>query len=141
MKLIIIFVTMMAAILPVVAKDQEYEENRLNFLGGSYIIIGKHYKSKQAYQGTATISSTGKSLKITKHINKQTIIGTGNIERAIFADVDVLRMRWLEDKQKLESTCLFQGDLDNYARISCYVYPLKKDISKPGLEAWFIDNI
>ncbi len=35
---------------------------------------------------------------------------------------------------------LWRNDLDNYARISGYVYQLGKKILKPGLEALFIDH-
>jgi hypothetical protein len=139
-KLIIIHTIIAMITIPATAKDVEYKEEAHNFLAGSYLIIGKHYKSKQAYHGKATLSLNGNELKLTKHINEQIISGNGKVERAIFADVDVLRMKFNEHENELEATCLFKGDLDNYARITCYIYPPDMNIDEPGLEAWFIDR-
>lgn len=125
----------------VFAKDVEYRKNTYNFLIGNYLIVGKYYKSNITYYGKATIAINGDNLKITKYINKQRMNAVGKIERALFADTDVLRMHFMEHQQPREGTCLFQGDLDNYARISCYIYPPHSDTSDPGLEVWFINRI
>ena len=34
-------------------------------------------------------------------------------------------------------TCLVSGDLDNYARLTCYWWHEGSDMKRPGLEAMF----
>lgn len=128
------------AISSTFAKDIEDNESVHNFLVGNYLIIGKYYEAETTYYSKATIMTNGDGLKIIKHINKRKFSGIGKVERAIFADAPVLRMNFTKDKQPQEQTCIFRSDLDNYARISCYVYPPRSDTNDPGLEAWFIDR-
>jgi len=79
-------------------------------------------------------------LKVRRSINGQVIYGTAAIETALNGDARVIRIRFRENQIFYEQTCLSQSDLDNYARISCYLYRLDKSTTEPGLEALFHDH-
>lgn len=113
--------------------------NLLNFFVGTYNIVGKSYESNQTYLGEVDMAIQGKSLKVTRRISGKKIIGKGFIELTVVGDPqEVLRIRFKEANSSYEETCLWHGDLDNYARITCYLYRPEIQTENPGLEAYFI---
>lgn len=124
-----------------VAVANETESDFLaDFIIGEYLLIGKKIDSDQTYFGRLKIYTTAEGLKITRTINKKTIIGDAAIETALAGEANVLRMRYIENNASYESTCLIQSDLDNYARISCYLYQPHITTDHPGLETLFINH-
>jgi hypothetical protein len=111
------------------------------FLIGKYLLIGKAIDSQETYQGKMEIYSDKDLLRIKRSINGTVVYGTAAIERAEMADgAEVLRLRFNENGMDVEEACLMRVDLDNYARISCYLYYPGKGTDAPGLEAMFNDH-
>jgi hypothetical protein len=78
---------------------------------------------------------------VTRVISGERITGVGKIEHALGPDeANVLRVRFTRNGQEYEATYILQSDLDNYARLSGYVYQPGKHTSDPGLEALFIEH-
>lgn len=103
-------------------------------------MVGKALDSENTYHGKVKIKNNNGELKVLRHINERTIEGTGTIESAVNGDTRVLRIRFDENKTQYEKTCMVGSDLDNYARISCYLYQPKIKTNEPGLEVLFNDH-
>lgn len=110
------------------------------FFVGEYLLVGKALDSKQTYSGKVTIYLDDDALKLKKIIAGQTIIADVALEATAGGDSKVLRMRYQQAGVNYEQTCLWQSDLDNYARISCYLYQPQKQTRDPGLEVLFYDR-
>ena len=120
------------------------DESRKGFLAdfvlGKYLLIGKKVDSPETYYGHVEIYSEKDELKVKRSIGETLIHGRAAMESALHGDAMVLRMKFDEDGVSYENTCLVQSDLDNYARISCYLYQPGITTMNPGLEALFIKN-
>lgn len=140
MKKFIYLVLLMILCIQVQAKESEQDNALLGFVQGNYTLIGKVAGNDQTYLGEVSISSTDNGLKVIRTISGKKVIGTAAIEYALGGDVAVLRMRFSENKQNYESTCMIDSDLDNYARLSCHLYQANGRSKEAGLEALFIKN-
>lgn len=107
---------------------------------GKYILIGKAIDSGRTYLGKVEIYARDETLFVNRQIEGQSITGTAAIEPVLNGEAKVLRIRFSENGKAFEETCLFNGDLDNYSRISCYLYQSGVDTINPGLEAFFHDH-
>jgi hypothetical protein len=122
---------------------QEATETELlyGFLAGSYHVMGKKPDSRETYLGRVTFTAKTDHLEVVREIGGRTVKGIGKIESALAADeAQVLRVRFEENGRKYETTYLWRSDLDNYARLSGYVYVPGVRTESPGLEALFIDH-
>ena len=112
-----------------------------DFVEGKYHLVGKSLDSEETYYGNVElVASHGNRIKVRRTISGITIMGIGAIEKETADNVNVLRIRFEENDVKHEETCMIDGDLDNYARITCYLYQPGVSTSNPGLEALFIDH-
>lgn len=109
-------------------------------LPGSYILVGKALDSEKTYVGKIVIEGVKSGFKITRVIAGKSVYGNGKIESAAGGDAKVLRIRFNEGGSDYEQTCMIGADLDNYARISCYLYRPGVETLNPGLEVLFIDH-
>jgi len=109
-----------------------------SFVQGNYEIIGRLPDSDTLYTGIAIIRGEKGQLQMVRTINGQTINATARIERAAIAETWVLRAQFSVNDVIYEAAYLIHSDLDNYARLSGYIYQEGKHTKKPGLEAWFI---
>lgn len=107
---------------------------------GEYTVVGKTVDSDQTYHGEVSISQQDNILVVKRNINGKQTVGKGAIESAVGGDAKVLRIRYAENNINYEETCLVGSDLDNYARISCYVYQKAGKTKQPGLETFFIKH-
>jgi hypothetical protein len=107
------------------------------FMDGSYVVIGRLPDSKQTYQGTLDITTSNQVLNVARVINAQKIIATGKFETTS-ENARVLKLNFDGKGKKYEESCLVMSDLDNYARVTCYVF--EKTTKKVGLETWFSDH-
>ena len=120
-------------------------DSLLDYLTGSYRLIGKELDSSKTFLGRVIISRKGNQLEILRTINGITVKGAGNIETAPLTSSRVLRMRF-SGTSKFEGTYLFHSDLDNYARITGYLYKVDPktgvpiDTKNPGLETLFPES-
>jgi len=112
----------------------------MDFLPGTYTLIGRAIDAETSYTGKAIIIPQQQGFAITRRIGSKTVEATGRIEQATADRLDVLRLRFSEGDQALEATCLIGSDLDNYPRLSCQLYRSDGSTQRPGLEAWFIQH-
>ena len=111
-----------------------------DFLLGKYLLVGKGVDTGQVYTGKVEIFREKSELRVKRIIGNKVVVGSAAIESALGSDANVLRFRYNEGGKKYEQTCLWLSDLDNYARISCYLYKPGVHTINPGLEALFHDH-
>ena len=106
---------------------------------GDYVVVGKKADSQAAYTGRLTFRPRGERLAFTRTVEGHTVRGTATLEMTVVGDpAPVLRMRFVQDGQKLEATFQWMFDLDNYARFTGYVYRVDGVTTKAaGLEMLF----
>ena len=115
----------------------------LDYFTGSYRLVGKELDSDKAFIGRIVINRKDKQLQVLRTVNGITSEGVGRLEIAPLASSRVLRIRFTSGNNKFEGTYLFHSDLDNYARITGYLYKIDPktgipiDTKNPGLEALF----
>ena len=107
---------------------------------GNYLLVGKAPDSEFTYHGKVEIKEVNDALLVLRDIDGEVCNGSAAIEPALDGDANVLRIRYSEGGVDYEQTCLVSTDLDNYARISCYVYHPDVHTSQPGLEVLFHDH-
>lgn len=113
-------------------------ESLAAIMAGEYVVVGKHPESDETYLGRIVLQQNGKGFDVTRTIAGHIAKGTASFETAGGSDhIPVLRMRFVEDGKELEGTYQWKSDLDNYFRLTGYVYALKELTENPGLEALF----
>jgi hypothetical protein len=111
-----------------------------NFLAGSYALIGRFPDSNMTYTGKIVLMKSGDYLEVIRTIKNRVTKGTGKIETAAPDKIKVLRIRFVDENKSYEGTYLIGSDLDNYARLTGYLYLKEGSTKEPGLEAFFIDH-
>lgn len=132
----IFFVSNACAQARVKAQENEF---LYGFLKGSYQVIGRLPDSSKTYTGTVVLKNEGDRFEIIRMIEGAMIKGTGKIETATAEKIKVLRVHFIEKNKHYEVTYLIHSDLDNYGRLTGYLYLQKGQTKIPGLEALFID--
>lgn len=141
MKHIMIIMTLIFSAQLVAADDSTNHEFLYGYLSGTYWVVGKKLDRTETYQGKVIFDGKSDHLNVTRAIQGEVVKGIGKIEHALGSDaVNVLRVRFKDKGQEFEITYLWRSDLDNYARLSGYVYQPGKQTDTPGLEALFIDH-
>jgi len=107
-------------------------------LVGHYECIGRWPDSNHTYAGRVEVSKAPQGITITRTIDGQQIEASGKFGTATPDASRVLRVTFIQNGERYEQTCLVSADLDNYARITCYLYSNKT--TKVGLESWFPDH-
>lgn len=109
------------------------------FLPNTYHLIGKEVDSNTSYFGEATITLVDNKLQLIKNINGKQTLAEITITKAYFVGAEMVIIGFL-DKPQLEQSCLAQFDLDNDARLTCYIYTTDRHTTNPGYEAYFPTN-
>ena len=107
---------------------------------GKYLIVGKAIDSEKTYIGKISIVKDKDTLQVIRTIDDLQVTGSASIETAIGGDAKVLRIRFKEQEKKYEETCMVSSDLDNNARISCYLYQPNVTTNDPGFEVFYNDH-
>lgn len=116
-------------------------ESLCQFLSGDYTVIGKDLNGEKTYRGKMKLTAKDDHLTVLRIIRGKKIQGIAKIEKALGPDAGkVLRVRFHHEGKDYEATYLWHSDLDNYPRLSGYVYEKGKTTSDPGLEALFIEH-
>jgi hypothetical protein len=115
------------------------DEDLYGFLVGRYQIVGRYPDSSATYTGTVVVSMGDSLLDIERTVGGVSVQGTGRIVPVTSDRIKVLRIRFTDQGRPFEGTFLIAGDLDNYGRLSGYIYSPENETRLPGLEAWFID--
>ena len=121
------------------AQDRE-EEFLYSFLQGTYQAIGRWPDSNENYSGKVVLKSKGDHLRVHRTINGKVVEGVGQIDTATADKVKVLTVEFSQEGREYMATYLIDSDLDNYARLSGYIYLKTGKTKSPGLEALFIDH-
>lgn len=140
MKKIVIIILLVFFPFITFADDENNHEFLYDYLSGTYIVIGKELESERTYSGKIIFESKKDHIIVKRIINGESIQGIGKIEHTRLDKVNVFRVRFKKDGKDFEITYLWMNDLDNYARLSGYVYQIGKKTLKPGLETLFIDH-
>jgi hypothetical protein len=111
-----------------------------DFILGKYLLVGKGVDTQQTYTGEIIIYRDDKGLKLIRMINGQSTVADVGFETTLGGDKEVIRIRFKQADKSYEETCLWQSDLDNYARISCYLYHSGNNTKDPGMEVMFHDH-
>jgi len=109
-----------------------------NYLVGSYECIGRWPDSNKTFSGRVEISKAAEGVKMTRMIDGEKIEAVGKYGTATPDKIPVLRVKFNQKGKAYEETCLISSDLDNYPRITCYLYTEKT--KKVGLETLFPDH-
>ena len=127
------------AATPVWAQDDETGD-LIGFLQGTYRLVGQWPDSDETYQGVVVMKSQGDRLAIQRTINGQMVQAVGRISKATADEIKVVTVTFSHRNRDYEATYLIHADLDNYARLTGYLYQASGKTVKPGLEALFIDR-
>lgn len=73
-------------------------------------------------------------------IGNRAVKGTGKIETVTPDKIKVIRILFESEGKDCEATYLIGSDLDNYGRLTGYVYFKGGEAKTPGLEALFIEQ-
>lgn len=111
----------------------------LDFMQGRYDAVGRFPESAKTYSGKVTLEVVGDSMKVTRVIGGKTIVGWGKLETATADKIPVFRVRFTDQGKKWEITYQVHTDMNNYARLTGYVYPPGTFTETPGLEALFAE--
>jgi hypothetical protein len=129
-------------ILLFVAEPETLAENDTDFLydflKGSYELVGRWPDSNETYSGKIILEKDREHLRVVRLINGKKIAGIGRIETATSDKVKVLRIRFKQEEREYEGTYLISSDLENYGRLTGYLYLKNGKTKYPGLEAFFI---
>ena len=110
----------------------------VNIMQGDYVIVGRKPDSLATYTGRLTFRARGEKLGFTRTVDGRTVRGVATLETTAIGDpAPVLRMRFVQDGQRLGATFQWMIDLDNYARFTGYVYRADDTTKAPGLEMLF----
>jgi hypothetical protein len=107
---------------------------------GQYILVGKALDAEATFSGKVVIRKSGDGFTVKRTVDGRNIVGQGAIETALNGDAEVLRIRFSDNGLDYEETCMVGSDLDNYARISCYLYHPGAHTMNPGMEVLFHDH-
>ena len=108
----------------------------LGFLAGDYRLVGQKPDSGAAYLGRLTLRETGGAFSVTCVVAGVASPRTASIETT-GEGLPVLRMRFSQEGVDYAATYLWQTDLDNYPRLTGYVYRAQGETKSPGLEVLF----
>ncbi len=128
---------------PLLSSEQEAIRIPAEFVVGSYEVIGRYPDSEQLYSGTVEINvsdTESNALSITRTIGGIATRGKGTITTTTSDAIVVMRVEFEEEAGMLEATYLIASDLDNYARLTGYVYAEDERTSLPGIEVLFNDH-
>lgn len=111
-----------------------------DYIVGSYRLIGKAPESNNTYYGTIEFRKISNKLHVIRTINNTMTHGNAEAEQVLHGETEILRIKFSEGGIDYEETCLIDSDLDNYARLTCYLYRRGEKTKEPGLEAYFITH-
>ena len=112
------------------SENSSEEDSLYAFLEGTYHLIGRLPDSNKTYFGKVVLKKTDDALQVARVINGKEIKGVGKIEAATADKIKVLRIIFIDENKNYEATFLINSDLDNYARLSRYLYVIQRGAGK-----------
>lgn len=118
-------------------EEHNTTEFLFDFIQGTYSVIGRLPDSPRLYSGIINLKRQDGQFQVTRRIDGETRTGNAKLELATADRVNVLRARFKIDGIEYEATYLISADLDNYARLSGYVYKTDRSTRTAGFETLF----
>ena len=142
MRMRILGLVLLLAATPARAhEDPDGHAFQLDYLAGRYVLVAKALDGDETSLGALGLARSGRKLSGHRTVGAARMPVSGIVEHPTCCEgTHVLRLRFQQDGQEREATYLWQGDLDNYARISGYVYEPGKRTDWPGMEVLFRDH-
>lgn len=137
-RIVSILIALLATAVLFPSSADEISPDMYDLLVGEYYLLGKMPDSDKIYLGEVTFERTDEGLGMTRHINGEELAGSARFETATTDNVPVLRIRFSDEESDYEGTYSWSMDLDNYARMTGYIYRPGKTTEDPGMEALFI---
>jgi hypothetical protein len=136
-----VLLAILPAGLSVFAADSAKDIPPSDYFVGQYEMIGRRPDSYSTYSGTIKIEERSPGqFSIVRKIDGRTTTGTAFLDHADppAESPSVLRIRFDENGKEFEGTFLWRSDLDNYPRLTGFIYRRGGAKTKSaGLEAWF----
>ncbi len=108
---------------------------------GEYVLIGRKPDSGATYSGRVIFQQNKQkpdTFDVTRIVDGQTVCGSAFFDSVAGSDkIPVLRMRFSQERRSYEGIYRWTSDLDNYFRLTGYVYQSGGSAKSPGLEALF----
>ncbi len=104
----------------------------LGFLAGDYRVVGQDPNSGAAYAGRISLREHDGKLEATRTVGGVSMHGTATLDTTA-ERTTVLRLRFALAGVEYEGTYLWRSDLDNYPRLTGYVYRSHGPTDSPGL--------
>jgi hypothetical protein len=131
----------MGCLLAFPARAGEEETDFLyDFLIGSYEVIGRWPDSHKTYTGRVDVSHKDGHLALIRDVDGKKTKCNGRIDSLGADDIKVLRVNFNHSGNDYNGTYIIKSDLDNYGRLTGYVYLANGATRKVGLEALFSDH-
>jgi hypothetical protein len=129
--------TVIAAAPALAENADEPDESLKSFVLGDYTIIGREPDGGATYAGSTRIEPAEGGVTLKERRGGHKVTASGKVEApSPPGEGRVRRFRW-QDGDAMVMICLIAGDLDNYARLTCYWLPEGSVPKEPGLEAMF----
>lgn len=106
------------------------------FLAGDYRLVGQRPGSGAPYVGRVSFRERDGKFDVIRTIAGVSTETTASIETAGDGSA-VLRSRFTVGGIDFEATYLWHSDLDNYPRLTGFIYRAQGETESPGLEALF----
>ena len=135
MKVLVAWVLIAAGLIS--SARAEDPETIAAHMAGSYVVIGRHPDSEKTYQGQIVFSENNGVLKAIRTIDGKTVEATATMGTATGDKLPVLRIRFEQDGTVWEGIYQWKTDLDNYFRLTGYVFQPQATHRVPGLEVCF----
>lgn len=141
MKKICFAAVSLTLIVSLIAKAQAAElEFLYTFLQGTYQIIGRWPNTDESYSGKIVLKRKGDHFQVLRSVNGEEAEGIGRIATATADKIKILNVEFSQRGCDYMATYMINSDLDNYARLTGYLFIQNAETRRPGLEALFIDH-
>lgn len=139
MKKIVSTVILAIVIFSSVWADYE-EDPMLGFILGSYRIVGQEPEDGDLYKGTMSISmDEDGNLEVIREINGETVECSAEMDSVFEGEVSIFVVTFTVDGDDYKAVYLIHSDLDNYARLTGFIFEEERETEVPGIEALFPD--
>ena len=109
-----------------------------SYFVGRYWVVGRLPDSGTPYSGDLKVYLHEGEMALYWEVGDEVWTGRATfVESELVDTATQLRITVERNGHPYEGTLLWRNDLDNYPRVSGYIYDPKVDTDKPGLEAWF----
>ena len=127
--------------LPVYADEGNHHGDMAGFYAGTYVLVGKKMDSDETFVGSMVLEHNGDGLTGYRLIADRRVSVSGKIEHPRCCEqVHMLRLEFKDGDRDLLASYLLDTDLDNYGRLSGFVYDPERTSDWPGMEVLFFDK-